>query len=201
MQASQKTPYYLLRPEAIETWMYLYRVTKQEKYREWGWNVFKSIRRWCKVADGGYSGLKSVLEVPPKFDDLQQSFWFAETLKYLYLLFSDDDTVNLDAWVFNTEGHPFKIRKRNPQDVWPDAVAKRRNKTLMKHIEQQLEGYPAMAAQRAKERAEEKAGRKGESRRKSSDGPGGRSQPSKRRDVESDSLDGSDSYSDSSDRD
>jgi mannosyl-oligosaccharide alpha-1,2-mannosidase len=33
----------------------------------------------------------------------------AETLKYLYLLFREDDLVPLDKWVFNTEAHPFPI--------------------------------------------------------------------------------------------
>jgi len=36
-----------------------------------------------------------------------ESFWLAETLKYFYLLFSDDDFFPLDSVVFNTEAHPF----------------------------------------------------------------------------------------------
>ena len=47
--------------------------------------------------------------VPPQKDDVQQSFFLAETLKYLYLLFSPDDTVPLDRWVLNTEAHPLPI--------------------------------------------------------------------------------------------
>ena len=39
-------------------------------------------------------------------DHTQQSFWLAETLKYMYLLFSPDDVVPLDKYVFNTEAHP-----------------------------------------------------------------------------------------------
>jgi hypothetical protein len=37
------------------------------------------------------------------------SFWLAETLKYLYLLFSDQDTLRLDQWVLNTEAHPLPV--------------------------------------------------------------------------------------------
>ena len=51
-------------------------------------------------------------------DNLQQSFWLAETLKYAFLLFSDDDAVNLREWVFNTEAHPLRIRQRDPMTVW-----------------------------------------------------------------------------------
>ena len=39
-----------------------------------------------------------------------QSFFLAETLKYLYLIFEEDNVVSLDEWVFNTEAHPFPIQ-------------------------------------------------------------------------------------------
>ena len=42
-----------------------------------------------------------------------QSFFLAETLKYLYLLFSPPSVISLDEWVFNTEAHPLKIMARN----------------------------------------------------------------------------------------
>jgi mannosyl-oligosaccharide alpha-1,2-mannosidase len=37
------------------------------------------------------------------------SFFLAETLKYLYLLFADDTLLPLDQWVFNTEAHPVPV--------------------------------------------------------------------------------------------
>lgn len=41
-----------------------------------------------------------------------ESFFLAETLKYLYLLFDDEkELIPLDKWVFNTEGHPLPIYK------------------------------------------------------------------------------------------
>lgn len=39
------------------------------------------------------------------------SYFFAETLKYLYLIFSDPKYISLDEYVFNTEAHPFKLKK------------------------------------------------------------------------------------------
>lgn len=30
-------------------------------------------------------------------------------LKYLYLLFSNNDPISLDEWVFNTEAHPLPV--------------------------------------------------------------------------------------------
>ena len=56
----------------------------------------------------GYSDVYS--SQSPK-DDVQQSFFIAETLKYLYLLFSDDSVLPLDQWVFNTEAHPLPVLK------------------------------------------------------------------------------------------
>lgn len=40
---------------------------------------------------------------------LRRSYFLAETLKYLYLLFSDDSLIPLDRYVFNTEAHPLEI--------------------------------------------------------------------------------------------
>ena len=37
-----------------------------------------------------------------------QTFWLAETLKYLLLLFSDDDALDLTTHVINTEAHPLQ---------------------------------------------------------------------------------------------
>jgi mannosyl-oligosaccharide alpha-1,2-mannosidase len=55
-------------------------------------------------------------------DDVQQSFFLAETLKYLYLTFADPSEIPLDQWVFNTEAHPFPIVS-GPQS--PDEAAAR----------------------------------------------------------------------------
>ena len=47
-----------------------------------------------------------------------QSFWCAETLKYLYLLFSPDDLVPLSEYVFNTEAHPLRIFTHRSNSEW-----------------------------------------------------------------------------------
>lgn len=31
--------YYILRPEVIESYFYMWRITKDPKYREWGWEA------------------------------------------------------------------------------------------------------------------------------------------------------------------
>jgi hypothetical protein len=45
---------------------------------------------------GGYSNLDSVLAVPPPRRDKMESFWVAETLKYLYLIFAEPPERCLD---------------------------------------------------------------------------------------------------------
>lgn len=48
--------------------------------------------------------------VPPVHENIMQSFWLAETLKYLYLMFSPPDLLPLDKWLFTTEAHPVKLQ-------------------------------------------------------------------------------------------
>ncbi|KAL9605132.1 MAG: hypothetical protein Q9219_000066 [cf. Caloplaca sp. 3 TL-2023] len=96
----------LQRPETVETLFYMWRITEDEKYREWGWEMFKSFVNYTQAGDGaGYTSLSSVLEVPPNQRDNMESFWLAETLKYFYLLFSPTDFLPLDTIVLNTEAH------------------------------------------------------------------------------------------------
>lgn len=62
----------------------------------------------CRT-ENGFATLVQADNPEPQMDDNMPSFFLAETLKYLYLLFSDDDILPLDQWVFNTEGHPLLI--------------------------------------------------------------------------------------------
>jgi mannosyl-oligosaccharide alpha-1,2-mannosidase len=104
--------YYILRPEVIESYFYLWRFTKNEMYRDWAWDFVESLEKYCKT-DNGYSGLKDVYDpIGGGKDDVQQSFLFAETFKYLFLIFSDDHILPLDKYVLNTEAHLILINKK-----------------------------------------------------------------------------------------
>ncbi len=92
---------YQLRPEIVESAYYLWRATHDPRYREMGRVFFNDLVKYCRT-DSGYTTLKSV--VTKEKGDLQHSFFLAETLKYLYLLFSEDRELG----VFNTEAHPLK---------------------------------------------------------------------------------------------
>ncbi|XP_016395984.1 mannosyl-oligosaccharide 1,2-alpha-mannosidase IC-like [Sinocyclocheilus rhinocerous] len=76
----------------------------------------QALEKHCRV-DAGFSGIRDVYASTVSHDNMQQSFFLSETLKYLYLLFSDDDLLPLEDWVFNTEAHPLPvIRKRCLQE-------------------------------------------------------------------------------------
>ncbi|XP_061479701.1 mannosyl-oligosaccharide 1,2-alpha-mannosidase IA isoform X1 [Rhineura floridana] len=107
----QNEKYYILRPEVIETYMYMWRFTHDPKYQQWGWEAVEALEKYCRV-DGGYSGIRDVYSNHQTHDDVQQSFFLSETLKYLYLLFSEDDLLPFEHWVFNTEAHPLPVLTR-----------------------------------------------------------------------------------------
>jgi len=105
--------YYILRPEVIESYFYLWRLTHDQRYRDYAWNAAQAIDRYCRT-ENGFSGIRNVTDIHSAKDDVQQSFFLAETLKYLYLIFSTDDFISFNEWVFNTEAHPLPILSRNP---------------------------------------------------------------------------------------
>jgi hypothetical protein len=108
----------ILRPETVESLFVLYRVTKDESFRRQGWRMWQNWERYSRVDTGGYASIASVLENPPgRKKGKQESFFLSETLKYLFLLFSDDKVVPLECFVFNTEGHPLPIMHRRMSNV------------------------------------------------------------------------------------
>lgn len=98
----------LQRPETIESFYYMWRITGDQKYREWGWEMFRSFVHYTAADDdAGYTSLANANEIPPILRNNMESFWLAETLKYFYLLFSPTDFLPLKDIVINTEAHIF----------------------------------------------------------------------------------------------
>ncbi|CAN9101513.1 unnamed protein product [Alternaria alternata] len=98
---------YILRPEAIESVWYMYRITGDSHWRDAGWRMFLAIDQHT-ATEFGNSAIDDVTKLTPELNDEMESFWLAETLKYFYLLFAEEDLISLDDWVLNTEAHPFK---------------------------------------------------------------------------------------------
>jgi len=130
-------PGYPLRPEIVESTYYLYHYAMQPKsrsfrrgtrpsqaaqvpslnesgfkldadrYQQMGQMMFRDFVKYCRT-DEGYAALKSV--VTKEKSDSMQSFLFAETFKYFYLLFAPPKTLDFDRVIFNTEAHPIRRR-------------------------------------------------------------------------------------------
>jgi endoplasmic reticulum Man9GlcNAc2 1,2-alpha-mannosidase len=167
----------LLRPETVESLFVMWRITHDERYRDWAWDIFIALERHARVWSGGYSSVKNVnfvaeeggedvpldeamriveeknrefreecetaeklpegrcswarrsdpsLFSPPdrvpvnlpdeggardvqNLKDHMESFFLAETLKYLYLMWSDDREFALEDYIFTTEAHPLSL--------------------------------------------------------------------------------------------
>jgi mannosyl-oligosaccharide alpha-1,2-mannosidase len=112
---------YSLRPEVLESLYYAYRATGDKKYQDWSWNAFKAINATCRTGSG-FSAITNV-NAPHggSFTNFQESFMFAETFKYAWLIQAEDSKVHVakmgqeQTWVLNTEGHPFKVRSQQAQ--------------------------------------------------------------------------------------
>lgn len=112
------SPGYQLRPEVIESYYYAFRATSNQKYRDWAWDAFVAINATARVGSG-FSSVRDVRVVGGGgFEDFQESFWMAETLKYSFLVQSGGEEEwqvggergVRDRWVFNTEAHPVRVK-------------------------------------------------------------------------------------------
>ncbi|XP_028935944.1 ER degradation-enhancing alpha-mannosidase-like protein 2 [Ornithorhynchus anatinus] len=135
----EKREGYPLRPELVESAMYLYRATGDPTLLELGRDVVESIEKIGKV-DCGFATIKDLRD--HRLDNRMESFFLAETVKYLYLLFDPGNFIHGDGsafeavatpygecvlgaggYVFNTEAHPIDpgalhCCRRPPRDRW-----------------------------------------------------------------------------------
>ncbi|KAJ2950466.1 hypothetical protein O0L34_g8710 [Tuta absoluta] len=121
-EASSSRESYPLRPELIESIMYLYRETRDPILLQMGEDILRSIQHSAKT-NCGYATIKDVRD--HRKEDRMESFFLAETTKYLYLLFDPDNfihnpgvhgtvidtpggecVVDVGGYIFNTEAHP-----------------------------------------------------------------------------------------------
>ena len=124
-KSNSKRDGYPLRPEFAESVLYLYRATKDPHLLQIGADVIESIESAART-ECGFATVKSVDD--HSIEDRMESFFLAETLKYLYLLFDETNFVHNDGskgrvidrngsecvvdsggYVFNTEAHLIDI--------------------------------------------------------------------------------------------
>ncbi|KAJ3042757.1 alpha mannosidase-like protein, partial [Rhizophlyctis rosea] len=114
---------YPLRPEFVESTYMLYQATKNPFYLEVGERILEDLERTARV-DCGFATIGSV--ETGKHEDRMESFFLSETLKYLYLLFDQDNFINkLDSnFVFTTEGHFLPLPRRFLTKPKPPSASK-----------------------------------------------------------------------------
>ena len=91
---------YPLRPELAESCYALYQATGEAQYLRMGAEMVASLNAHARTKHG-FASIRSVVDM--RVDDHMTSFFLAETLKYLYLLFDDDNWLNAhsDAYVLH----------------------------------------------------------------------------------------------------
>jgi hypothetical protein len=73
----------LQRPETVESLFYMWRITGDEIYREWGWDMFKAFLNYTAVDEGGgFTSLSDANTIPPQTRDNMESFWLVRSLAF-----------------------------------------------------------------------------------------------------------------------
>ncbi|KAI1981985.1 Mannosyl-oligosaccharide alpha-1,2-mannosidase 1B [Ophidiomyces ophidiicola] len=107
--------YYDLRPEVIESYYHAYRMTKDPKYQQWTWDAFVALNATTRT-NTGFTAVADV-NAPDggrKLDN-QESFLFAEVMKYAYMIYTNDAPWHVagpgqkNQFVYNTEAHPVRV--------------------------------------------------------------------------------------------
>lgn len=102
--------FYPLRPEFAESTYLLYMATKNPFYLHVGQEILLSLDTITKVPCG-YATVHDVND--RTLEDRMESFFLSETCKYLFLLFDENNPVNVNyaRLLFTTEGHIFPVSK------------------------------------------------------------------------------------------
>ncbi|KAF5257946.1 hypothetical protein FOXYS1_11509 [Fusarium oxysporum] len=101
---------YRLRPEAIESVFYMWRITGDDVWRTAAWRMWEAIVKQTETQEA-FATISDVNKKGSDKRDNMETFWMSETIKYFYLTFDDPNVINLDEWVLNTEAHPLKRPK------------------------------------------------------------------------------------------
>ena len=102
-----------IRPEFVESTYFLYRATGDSHYLDVAEYMIQAIQNFTRVPCGfaAISNVKTGVK-----EDRFDSFVLAETFKYLYLIFTDDDQLwfNVDDFIFTTEAHLVPMNWKAP---------------------------------------------------------------------------------------
>ena len=100
-----------LRPEYANSAFDLWRTTGDSYYRQTAYQWFLAMRDCQRVA-GGYTVATDVTTRGMRLGDLTPAYWFAENLKYLWLMFSGTPRFDYRTGVLSTEGKVLRGLRR-----------------------------------------------------------------------------------------
>ena len=105
-----------LRPEFAESTYFLFQATKDPHYLNVGKHIIETLENHARVPCG-FAAVKDVRTLI--HEDKMDSFFLAETFKYLYLLFSEEQehTLNIHDFLFTTEAHILPLYLSNIQST------------------------------------------------------------------------------------
>jgi Glycosyl hydrolase family 47/Ricin-type beta-trefoil lectin domain-like len=95
---------YQLRPEYVDSALFLWLATGREVYRDRARVLWNRQKAHCKVANG-YAILTDMTTTPTTKGDLTPGYWFAENMKYYYLLWSGARRFDYSNNYLTTEGN------------------------------------------------------------------------------------------------
>jgi len=96
---------YTLNPEMMESTYYLAHYTHDPRYKARNLKYYRDLQRCCRTPDA-YTTIKDART--GERSDLMETFFIAETMKYLWLTFVGDAGFDPDQYVFSTEAQPFR---------------------------------------------------------------------------------------------
>jgi hypothetical protein len=97
---------YPLRPELIEATVYHYQATKDRSWLSAGQLILESIQNYTRTGCG-FASVSNIMSM--ELADEMPSFFLSETIKYLFLLFDEDNFLHNRAVIYSTEAHPFDL--------------------------------------------------------------------------------------------
>lgn len=107
--------------DLLESYFILWRLTRDTRYRELAWEMALAIHKHCQTESGGYSGILDVNVIPTEKDDYQAINFFSQTVKYLYLIFTEKEDKSLfplNEWIFTTKGHPLPVYSTTKENAY-----------------------------------------------------------------------------------
>lgn len=92
-----------LRPEYLNSAYDLWRLTGFGEYKQTAYQYFQTVK-WALRVPGGYTVAEDVSTSPIRLGDLTPGYWFAENLKYVYLMFAAAPRFDYRRGLLSTEG-------------------------------------------------------------------------------------------------